>query len=114
MLRPLVPRHGGAEHHRPGGTAVGGDAELERRAGIPVPDLVGIGEPVPGGALALPQQVIDRGAGAAPAVRGGVAVGLAIPAAFRMRGQAERGDDVFGFQAGPSFGSVEVIEERLA
>jgi hypothetical protein len=113
MLRPLVPRHGGAEHRRSGGIAFGGDAELKRRAGIPVPDLVRIDEPVPGGALARPQEIIDRCAGAAPA-RAGVAVGLAIPAAFRMRSQAERGDDVFGFQAGPSFGSVDVIEERLA
>jgi hypothetical protein len=79
-----------------------------------MPYLVRVGDPVPGRPLARPQQVIDRGAGAASAVRAGLAVGFSIPAAFRVRRQAERGDDVLGFQAGPSFGSVDVIEERLA
>jgi hypothetical protein len=112
VLRPFVPRHGRAERDRPD-VAAFRDAKLERRAGIPVPDLVGIDEPVPGGALARPQEIIDRGAGAAPA-RAGVAVGLTVPAAFRVRGEAKRGDDVLRLQAGPSFGSVDVIEERLA
>ncbi len=76
-----------------------GDLEHERRAGLPQPDLGGI-DAVPVAALPRREQEQDRRAGTAPAIAGQVAPGLAVVAAFRMRGQCQRPDDRFGLQSG--------------
>ena len=49
--------------------AVEGEREPEGRAGVVVPDFHGI-DPVPGGDLPRPQQVVDGGQGTAAAAFG--------------------------------------------
>src|SRR5919202_1052322 len=69
------------------------DAEQQRRAGVPVPDLDRV-DAMPCRAFARRQQVIDGGAGAAGAVRRRVAEGLTVPAALRMADEAETADNL--------------------
>ncbi len=75
------------------------DFELERRAGVIVPDLDGV-DAVPVRALAARQQEIDRGRGGAAVDHAGIAEGLAVVAAFGMRLEIERADDVGGGERG--------------
>ena len=67
--------------------------QLERSAGIVVPDLVGI-DLVPMRALAGLEQEVDRGRGAARLVGG--AEGLDEMATLGMRPHPEPGDDLLG------------------
>jgi hypothetical protein len=64
-LRTLAVGEGGAEQQGLGGAALRRQAERERRAGIPVPELGGV-DAVPVADLAGREQVVDGGAGAAP------------------------------------------------
>src|SRR5581483_9059681 len=73
------------------------DRKQKRRAAVPVPQLCGI-EPVPARHLFSLEQEEDRRRVRPPAVAARVAVGLAVPAAFRMRLEAEMGDDLVGGQ----------------
>ena len=71
------------------------DFELERRAGVIVPDLDRV-DAVPVRALAARQQELDRGGGGAAVDVARVAKGLAIVPAFGVRLEIELGDDVGG------------------
>ncbi len=77
------------------GGAVGRQRKGQRRARIPMPDFRSI-HPMPVRDLAFGEEVIDRRPRRA-FVRCGVgAPGLAIPAAFGVGLQFQRGDDVVG------------------
>jgi len=71
---------------------VRGDAQLERRARVEVPDLGGV-DAVPVRGLARGEHVEDRGHRAAAAVLGDVAEGLAEMAALWVWLEPESGDD---------------------
>ena len=94
-LRPLARRELSAEHLLDHGAVFLAHRQRQRGAGMEMPDLGGVLDPVPGRNLVLFQQEIDRGRMAARAA-GAVAKGLGIPAAFRMRLQAEDRDDFGG------------------
>src|SRR5690606_12450869 len=111
-LRPLARRDVGAEPVDRALQPILADAEIEGRTAVPVPDLDRI-DPVPVGALAGGQQVVDRRHGSTPAGRIAVAVGLAEVAAFWVRLEAELLDDL-GCVEHQSFGSVSTMEGRSA
>ena len=67
--------------------------QCQRRAAVIVPDLDRV-DAVPVRALAARQQKQDRGRGGAAVDHTGIAEGLAIVPAFRMRLEIERADDV--------------------
>jgi hypothetical protein len=90
-LRLLADAEVGAETEVTHGVAVVAHRQFQRRAGIVMPDLVGI-HPVPVRAFAGLQQEIDRRAFRR-------AKGLDEMAAFRMRLQAEARDDLVGCHA---------------
>src|SRR6202158_4157746 len=69
--------------------------QLQRRAGVIVPDLDRV-DAVPVRALAARQQEQDRGRSGAAVDRAGIAEGLAVVPAFRMRLEIERTDDIGG------------------
>ncbi len=69
--------------------AIRRDLQFERASGLEQPKLVGV-DAVPVGALHRGQQEQNGASGAAPFAP---APGLAVPAALRMGGQAESGDD---------------------
>ena len=76
-----------AQHHGPDGIAGAGDAKCQRVAGAEVPDFNRINA-MPARALALAQHIVDvRQADATAGVR--IAIGLAVPAAFRVRLEAK-------------------------
>ena len=77
----------------------GGRAEFERGAGVPEPELGGV-DPVPVARFAFGQEEENRGAGAAGAVGGQVAPGLAVVAALGVWLEAEGGDDGGGGETG--------------
>ena len=98
-LRCLAVENVGAETVMGRRAAIGGEAELEGRAGIVMPDLDRI-DPVPVGSVAGGQQIVDRGRMAAPVGRLVVAEGLAIPAALRVGRKVEPFGDVACGQRG--------------
>jgi len=90
--------------------------KFERRAGIVVPDLVGI-DPVPVRALAGLQQEVDRRSGAAPFAR--CAEGLDLVSALGMGSHPEMGDDLVCIHDGGGTvafidGSLEKVANHLA
>src|SRR5579864_635392 len=98
-LRPFAVRKIAAKHHIFDASLAVRDFQLERRAGVPVPDLGGI-DPMPVRALAARQQKIDRGrCGAGVLDLPHIAKHLAEMAALRMRFQIEQPDDVASGQA---------------
>ena len=98
------------------GSAVVAHRKFERRAGVMVPDLVGI-DPVPVRAFAGFQQEIDRRAGAASGTWS--SEGLDEMTALGMRPQPELRNDFLGCHAGGGAvvfidGSLEKAENHLA
>src|SRR5436305_14717424 len=81
-----------------GDAGVLGDRQGEGCAGVEVPDLDGVGHPVPGRDLAGAEEVVDGGLGAAAAIGGPVAVGLAIAPALGVRDEAEQAGDRVGVE----------------
>ncbi|MNT46095.1 hypothetical protein D3C72_1827200 [compost metagenome] len=83
--------------------AVGDAVHVYRRTGVKVPQLVGT-DAVPRGIVVAAQHVVDRGTGFARKLVGAhdaflAAVGLAVEAAFRVRRQFKRADQVVGGKA---------------
>src|SRR6185503_3829522 len=95
-LRQLALVEVDADAHMAHALAVAAEREFERRAGVVMPDLVGI-DPMPVRALAGLQQEVDGGRGAARLV--GRAVHLAKMPALGMRLQPEAGNDLGGGHA---------------
>ena len=95
-LRPLPGTEVGAERIVVDDLALVADPELQRRAGVPVPDLGGVDAMPVRNVLAL-EQVVDRGRVRAGA-RDVIAEGLAIPAARGMALELEKSDDVVSGQ----------------
>src|SRR5258708_27064978 len=91
-LRLLADAEVLAEPHMVQALAVLAQRQFQRRAGIVMPDLVGIGDFVPVRAFATLQQEVDRRTF-------GRAERLDIVAALGMRLQAEARDDLVGCHA---------------
>ena len=91
----LAVHQGAAEHDRANEAVTFCDVQGQRFACVEVPDLKGV-DPVPAGALAFAQKIIDLRQRAAAAVEASVAKRLTIPAALRMRRKRQNCDDASG------------------
>src|SRR5581483_3633644 len=96
-LRHLVGVNVGAQRHDLLLGAVD-HFELERAAGVIVPDLDGV-DAVPVRALAAGQQEQDGGRSGAAVMAARVAEGLAVMPAFGMRLEPQLADDIGGFHS---------------
>lgn len=89
LLRPFSAEQVGTEPGLRSGPAGLGNAELERGAGVVVPDLGGIVDPVPMRPVAAFEKVVD-GRRVATRATIGIAERLPVPTAFRMPGKTQR------------------------